>query len=152
MTGPIDNSQHRAARTAGIAYVLSFVLVVGVNFGIFGRLLVGDPGQIARAVIANATVFRIGLVGQLLYSVGVVVVSAALYIVLGPVDRLLALLAGVGRLVHAFTWLLVSLNLLTALRLLGQPDYAHALPPDQLAALARLDLSGFDQYYVGLLF
>ena len=43
------------------------------------------------------------------------------------------------------------LNLFTALRLLSHPEYA-GIPSDQLPVLARLFLSGFDQYYVGLLF
>jgi hypothetical protein len=68
------------------------------------------------------------------------------------VDHVLALLATLGRLVHGITWLVISLNILTALRLLLNPDYAGSLPPEQLAVLARLYLSGFEQYYVGLLF
>ena len=45
----------------------------------------------------------------------------------------------------------MALNHFTALRLLSRPEYA-GIPADQLPVLARLYLSGFDQYYVGLLF
>jgi hypothetical protein len=72
-------------------------------------------------------------------------------VALRAVDPLLALLAALGRLAHAVVWMLISLNLFAALRLLGQPEHA-AVPPDQRAALARLLLSGFDPYYVALLF
>ena len=152
MIGSIDGLQRRSARVAGAVYLVSFATVVVVNFGVLGPLLDGDPAHIARSVLEHETRFRVGLVGQLLYCIGVLVVTGALYIVLRPVDGFLAVLAAVGRLVHGLSWLLVSLNLLTALRLLTQPVYAHALPPDQLPVLARLYLSGFDQYYVGLLF
>ena len=152
-TSSIDGSQRRAARIAGLACLFSFVSVVSVNFGIFGRLIVGaDPAQTARNILAHETLFRLGIAGDVLYCIAVLVLSAALYIVLKPVDQNLALLAAFGRLTHGLTWLLVTLNLFTALRLLGRPEWTAAFPPEQLAVLSRLYLSGFDQYYVGLLF
>ncbi|MFN8062239.1 MAG: DUF4386 domain-containing protein, partial [Vicinamibacterales bacterium] len=149
---PVDDQQRRSARVAGIIYLASFATVIVVNFGLLAPLLSGDPSHIARNILEENTRFRVGLVGQLLYGIGVLVVTAALYIVLRPVNGLLAVLAALGRVVHGFSWLMVSINLLLALRLLTQPAYAQALPPDQLAALARFYLSGIDQYYVGLLF
>jgi hypothetical protein len=149
----IDGSQRKAARIAGLAFPVSFVTVVAVNFGIFFRLIVvGNPAETARNILAHETLFRIGIAGDLVYCVGVVVLLTALYIVLKPVDQNLALLAAFGRLVHGFTYLLVAINLFTALRLLSGTDYSRAFGPDQLPVLARLYLSGFDQYYVGLLF
>jgi Domain of unknown function (DUF4386) len=50
------------------------------------------------------------------------------------------------------TWVVIALNLFTALRLLSGTDYLQAFGAEQLQALARLHLSGFDTYYVGLLF
>lgn len=133
--------------------MFSFVTVVSVNFGIFERLVVdADPAQTARNILAHETFFRLGLAGNLLYCVGVLVLSAAIYIVLKPVDQNLALLATFGRLVHGLTWLLFTLNLFTGLRLVSRPDYGRAFSPEQLPVVARLYLSGFDQYYVGLLF
>jgi hypothetical protein len=152
-TSAIDGSQRKAARIAALACLISFVTVVAVNFGIFARLIVrGDPAQTARNILAHETLFRIGIAGDVLYCVGVVVLLTALYIVLKPVDQNLALLAAFGRLVHGLTWLLATLNLFTALRLLSGADYSRAFGPNQLPVLARLYLSGFDQYYVGLLF
>src|SRR5574337_62724 len=152
-TSAIDPSQRRAARIAGLAYLFSFVSVVSVYFGILARLILpGDPAQTARNILAHERLFRIGIAGDVVYCVGVVVLLAALYVVLKPVDQNLALLAAFGRLVHGFTWLLVTINLFTGLRLLSDADYSRAFGPDQLPVLARLYLSGFDQYYVGLLF
>lgn len=152
-TSAIDGSQRKAARIAALACLISFVTVVAVNFGIFARLIVrGDPAQTARNILMHERLFRIGVAGDVLYCVGVVVLLTALYVVLKPVDQNLALLAAFGRLVHGLTWLLATLNLFTALRLLSGADYSRAFGPDQLPVLARLYLSGFDQYYVGLLF
>src|SRR5574340_61077 len=114
----IDESQRKAAKIVGLAYPLSFVTVVSVNFGIFERLIVrGNPVETARNILAHERLFRIGIAGDMVYCVGVLVVSAALYVILRRVDQNLALLAAFGRLVHGFTWLLVTINLFTALRL-----------------------------------
>jgi hypothetical protein len=149
----IDESQRTAARIAGFASLISFVTVVAVNFGIFARLIVrGDPAQTARNILAHETLFRVGVAGDMVYCVAVVVLLTALYVILKPVSQNLALLAAFGRLVHGLTWLLATLNLFTVLRLLSDANYSRAFGPDQLPALARLYLSGFDAYYVGLLF
>jgi len=149
----IGESQRTAARIAGIAFPISFATVVAVNFGIFARLIIhGNPPETARNILAHETLFRIGVAGDMIYCVGDVVLLTALYVILKPVSQNLALLAAFGRLVHGLTWLLATLNLFTALRLLSDAEYSRAFGPDQLPALARLYLSGFDAYYVGLLF
>jgi hypothetical protein len=149
----IDESQRTAAKIAGLACPISFVTVVAVNFGIFARLIVSDnPAETTRNILAHETLFRIGVAGDMVYCVGVLVLLTALYVILKPVSQNLALLAAFGRLVHGLTWLLATLNLFTALRLLSHAEYSRAFGPDQLSALARLYLSGFDAYYVGLLF
>jgi hypothetical protein len=88
----------------------------------------------------------------MVYCVGAVVLLTALYVILKPVSQNLALLAAFGRLVHGLTWLLATLSLFTALRLLSDADYSRAFGSEQLPALARLYLSGYDAYYIGLLF
>jgi len=81
-----------------------------------------------------------------------VVLLTALYVILKPVNRNLALLATFWRLVYAVMWVVIALNFFTALRLLSGAEYSRVFGAEQLQALARLHLSGFDAYYVGLLF
>lgn len=152
-TSAIDHSQRKAARIAGLIYVLSLVTVISVTYGIVSPVVTGaDPGQIAQNILAHETLFRAGIAGYLLYCIEVLVLAAALYVVFRTVDPLFALLLALGRLIHGVTWLLITIDRFTALRLLTQTEFADGLPPDQLPVLARLYLSGFDQYYVGLLF
>jgi hypothetical protein len=152
-TSPGGGSLRAAARLAALACLISFVIVIAVNFGIMARLVVnGNPGATARNIVANETLFRIGVAGDLVYCLGVVVMSAALYVILRPVNQTLALLATFFRLIHGLTWLLATLGLFTALRLVTDPDYSRALGADPLGALVRLHLNGFDAYYVGLPF
>jgi len=151
--GSLDKSQRTGARIVGLTFPISFLTVVAVNFGIFGRLIVSDnPAETTRNILTHETLFRIGVAGNMVYCVSVVVLLTALYLILKPVSLNLALLAAFGRLIHSLTWLLVTLNLFTALRLLSDADYSRAFGPDQLATLARLYLSGSDAYYIGLLF
>lgn len=150
----VDDSQRTAARAAGFAYLITFATVVYVNFGIHDRLIVrNNAAETARNILAHEQLFRIGIVGDLIYCLGIVVLLTALYVILRPIDRGLALLAAFLRLVWVLTWLAMILNLFDALRLLSGADYLRALEAEQLQALARLYLgTRFDYYYVGLLF
>ncbi|MBZ5572797.1 MAG: DUF4386 domain-containing protein [Acidobacteriia bacterium] len=149
----IDESQRNAAKVAGLAYLITFATVVYVSFGIHQRLIAGNAAETARNILAHERLFRIGITGYLFYCVGVVVLLAALYVVLEPVNRGLALLAAFWRLVWVLMWLAVTLNLFDALRLLHGANYLQAFEGDRLQALARSYLGATtDYYYVGLLF
>lgn len=150
----VDDSQQMAAKVAGAAYLITFATVVSVNFGIHERLIVAnDAAATARNILAHERLFRVGIVGDLVYCVGVVVLLTALYVVLRPVNRGLAFLAAFWRLVWVLMWLAMSLNLFSALRLLSGADYLRAFEAERLQALARFYIgTGFDYYYVGLLF
>jgi hypothetical protein len=153
-TGAIDESQQRAAKVAGLAYLLTFAIVVYVNFGIHDRLIVaGNAADTARNILAHERLFRVGITGDLVYCAGVVVQLTALYVVLRPVNQGLALLAALWRLVWVLMWLVMTLHLFDALRLLRGDDYLRAFEAERLQSLARLYLgTRFDYYYVGLLF
>jgi len=152
-TGTIEESQSKAAKVAGLAYLVTFATVVYVNFGIHDRLIVRNSAETARNILGHETLFRIGIVGDLIYCAGIVVLLTALYVILRPVSPGLALLAALWRLVWVLMWLVMTLNLFDALRLLSGADYLQAFDPARLQALARLDLgTRFDYYYVGLLF
>ena len=128
--------------------------MVYVNFGIHDRLIVGNnAAETARKILAHERLFRIGIAGDLIYCAGVVVLLTALYVILKPVNQGLALLAAFWRLVWVLMWLVMTLNLFDALRLLRGADYLRAFEAEPSQALARLYLgTRFDYYYVGLLF
>jgi hypothetical protein len=87
-----DASQRSAARIAGIAYLLTFAIVVSANFGIFVRLSVpGDAAATARNILAHEGLFRLYLTCNVLYVAGVAVLLTALYTLLAPVHQSLAL-------------------------------------------------------------
>jgi hypothetical protein len=150
----IDESQRKAARVAGFAYLFTLANVVFAEFRIQERLFVeGNAVETARNIMEHERLFRIGIACDLTYCAGVVVLVTALYVILRPVSRGLALLAAFWRLVYALMWVLMTLNLFDALRLLGGAVYLRVLDAERLQTLARLYLDARgDQYHVGLLF
>jgi len=148
----VDDSQRTAAKVAAFAYLITFAAVVYVNFAIHDRLIVDNAAETARNILAHERLFRVGIVGDLVYCAGVVVLLTALYVILKPVSRGLALLAAFWRLVWVLMWLVMTLHLFDALRLFNGADYLRAFEAER-SALARFYLgTRFDYYYVGLLF
>jgi hypothetical protein len=150
----IDNSQRTAAKVAGFAGLFTMAIVVFANYGLLNPLIVpGNPAETARNIVAHEQSFRITVTCFLIYSAGVVVLLTALYVILKPVNQGLALVGALFRLVFALLWLLTTLNLLGALRLVHGATYLQVFEVDRLQALARLNLAAtFDDYYVGLPF
>jgi hypothetical protein len=153
-TRTIDSSQRTAAKVAGIAGLLAFILVVFGNYVLLEPLVIPrNAADTARNILAHQTQFRVALTCFIAYGIGSVVLLSALYVILAPVNRGLALTGALFRLVFAILWLIAPLNSLAALRLLGDATYLKVFEPDRLQALARVQLAGsFDDYYVGLPF
>lgn len=150
----ITESQLTAARVAGFAFLFAITIVIIANYGISFRLIVpGNAAETARNIMAHELLFRINIACDLIYVVTIVVLLAALYVILEPIHRHLALVAALLRLAFASLWGLAALNMLGALRLLGDAAYLPVFKADQLQTLARLHLAAsFDAYYVGLPF
>jgi hypothetical protein len=150
----IDQSQRKAARVAGLTFLLAIVIVIVANYGINFRLIVpGNAVDTARNIMEHETLFRINIACNLLYFIVIVTLLSALYIILKPVNSILSLVASIFRLIFAFMWGLTAFYSLGALRLLGDAAYLPVFKTDQLQTLARLHLTAsFDGYYVGLPF
>src|SRR5437667_7149685 len=116
-TSMIDNSQRAAAKVAGVAGLLAFALVVFGNYVLLGPLLVPrNAVDTARNILAHETQFRAALICFITYGIGAIVISTALYVVLAPVNRGLALAGALFRVVFVLLWLIAPLNSLAALR------------------------------------
>ncbi len=151
--GAIAN-QRLAARIVGFTLILGFALAVFGEFWLSSPLIVpSDATRTAANILEHETRFRLYAVCNLLYVMDLVVLCAALYGVLKPVNSGIALTATFIRFMYAILWILVVLNLFGALALLGPAPYLKVLAQDQLATLARMQIRvGFDAYYVGLPF
>jgi len=88
--------------------------------------------------MVHERLFRISIACDLIYCVAVVVQLTALYVILKPINRGLALLAAFGRLLYALMWVLMTLNLFSALRLLSGADYLRVFEAERQQTLTRL--------------
>jgi hypothetical protein len=149
-----DKSQRIGAKVAGVSGLVAVVIVVFGNYALLSPLVVpGKAAETAQNFVAHPTQVRLALTCFLAYGISVVVLLAALYVIFRPVDRLLALISAFFRLVFALLWLLTTLNLLGALRLVGNAPYLQGFEVDRLQVLARLQIAAsFDDYYIGLPF
>ncbi len=153
-TSMITKAQRKAAKVAGVSFLITFAVVAFVNFGIIDPLVVDNNAtETARNILANEQLFRIGIAGNLIYCTSLMVLFTALYEILKPINHRLALLGTCWRLIWVLMWLLMTLNLFDALRLVSAGTYLGAVEVEKLQALARFHLAkGVDYYYVGLFF
>src|SRR5258705_13834682 len=105
-TDMIDNSQRTAAKIAGVAGLLAFVLVVFGNYVLLGPLILPrNAADTARNILAHQTQFRLALICFIAYGSGAIILLTALYVILAPVNRGLALAGALFRLVFVMLWL-----------------------------------------------
>jgi len=107
----IDNSQRTAAKVAGFTGLFAVAIVVFANYTLLNSLIVpGNAAATARNLAAHETQARVIAICFLSYSTSVIVLLAALYVILKPLNRGLALIGALFRLVFASLWLLTTLS------------------------------------------
>jgi hypothetical protein len=150
-----DDTQRHAGRIVGVAYLLALPLAIFAQFYVPNRLAISAKGAaVAQNIMEHERLFRLGLAANIAVSVIDIVLIAALYIVLTPVSRHLAVLATLLRTIEtAVLVAAVTINDFDVLRMLGRADYLRSFDVAQLEALARVSLGGHNTgYNVGLFF
>ena len=137
----IDESQRRAAKVVGFAYLLAMAAAVFAESYVRGQLIVsGNAVETARNIMAHERLFRLGIASYLLVAVTDVALITALYVVLKRINEPLAVFAAFLRLIETAMNVVPTLASLDVLRLLSGADYLQAFRADQLQALARLSI------------
>jgi hypothetical protein len=148
-----DDSQRQAARVVGWAYLLALIPAVFAEFYARGRLVAGDAAHTAQNIVSHERLFRLGIASNLVAFAIDVALITALYLVLHPIHRRLALLAMGWGLIETTILVVVTLSDFDVLRLLGGVEYLNAIGTEQRQALARLAISAHGAAYnVGLVF
>ena len=136
------NSIKRTARIAGFLYLVHFVTFFLADNGVHSTAVGSvDFAATARNITTSEWLFRIGFVNYLLTAVFFFLSAWALYVVLKPVNRDLALLFVLLNLGGVAVWCLSPIFEIAALLLLSGADYLKVLQADQLQALAMLSLN-----------
>ncbi len=133
-------SVQRIARIAGFLYLMLFPAAFGLIY-VPSRLFVpGDAAATAGKIMASESLFRLGIVSNLLTSIVHIFVVLALYRLLKPVHKYMASLLVIFGLASVPIWMLSELTQLAALHLLSGADYLKVFTAGQLQALVLLFL------------
>ncbi len=128
------NSINKIARTAGLLYL--FYIVTSVIANLFGKFVFVEAPVTIEHILTHAAQFRIGFVINLFSVVFFLLAAWALYVLLKPVNKDLALLFLLFNVAGFAVWLFSSLCLFASLILLNGTEAIKAFQPDQLQALA----------------
>jgi hypothetical protein len=131
-----DQSPRKTARIAGFLYLMYFLTSIIGNE--FGRFVGVDAPVTVNNIMAHESLFRTGFVISLFSVVFLLLAAWALYVLLKPVNKNLALLFLLLNLGGFVIWCLSVLNLYGSLMLLSGADYLKVFQPDQLQAQATL--------------
>lgn len=135
---PIEPAQRTAAKIVGFLYLFTNATSI-FGFCARGSLFVrGDAVQTVKNIAASERLYRISIVSDLLTFACVIILVSALYVVLKPINRNVALLALFWRLAENFILAVVTLSAFSALALLGGADYLRAFEEKQLQALVYM--------------
>ncbi len=136
-----ETSQRKAARVAGFMFLFALIFIL-LHGAVLSKLIVAE-NVIATAnnIMANELLFRISIIIELIISAVAVVLALALYIILKPVNKNLALLALCLKLAEGIiTTVIAHLNFIV-LQILNGQAYLTVFEPEQLQALVGLFLN-----------
>jgi hypothetical protein len=129
------------ARVAGFGLLLMAILAMFSNFSVLEGLIVPDDGAAtANNIIANEMLFRSGFISFVIVVILDVLVAWALYVLLKPVNKNLAMLAAWFRLVYTAIFGVALSNLLNVLPLLSGANYFTVFTADLLKLYAQVML------------
>jgi hypothetical protein len=122
-----------------------FINATGIFGEVFvrGSLLSGDATQVAQNIISSERLYRLSILSDVVMLTGVLVLIWALYVLLRPVNRDLALLAVLLRMVEIAVSVAATVASLIAVRLLTSAEYLSLFEAGELHALSRLARNAF---------
>lgn len=145
----VDLSQRKAARVAGVLYLLVIVFGVFVELVVRSRIIVpGDAATTASNIMTSEWLFRIGFASDILMILSFLLLPLAFYVLFKPVNKRLALLVVILVSVSVPLMLVNMLIYVSPLVFLSGADYLAVFSAEQLNSLA---MSSFDLYTAGVL-
>jgi hypothetical protein len=143
-----DQSPRKTARMAGLFYLI-FILTTVLATYVRSRLIVsGDAAATANNIVSSQGLFRIGFVTELVSAVFFLLAAWALYVLLKPVNKNLALLFLLLNLGGVAVECINALNLFAALQFLSGANYLNVFQTGQLQAMAMSFLNLYSSGFI----
>jgi len=146
MNAGMGMTLRRAALVAALASFAPLILggVPFAEFYVFARLIVPeDTAETVRNILANRSLFLLGVFAHLITFVADIVLAWALYVLLMPVHRALSLLTAWFRLVYTAVALSALMHLVSAFRLLEDGAFARTFGANLLHAQVEVLIRSF---------
>lgn len=143
------NSIKKTAHMTGILYLAIFFANLFVFLFVSGSLNVaGDATATAENIRASESLYRSGVVSYLIVFLSEIGTTILLYKLLSPVNKTVAMLMMVNRLMQAAVHAVNLINFIFPLILLNGGDYLATFAPAQINSLVLLFT---DAHYYGVL-
>jgi hypothetical protein len=139
----VDQSPRKTARMAGLFYLIFILTTVLATYIRSNIIVFGDVAATANNIVSSQELYRVGFVTELVSAVFFLLAAWALYILLKPVNKNLALLFLLLNLGGVAVECMNTLNLLTALQLLSGASYFNIFPTGQLQVMAMSFLNSY---------
>ena len=137
-----DLSQHKAVTILRILYpIWAVVGLFSIIYVPITLIVVEDAAATASNILANESLFRMGIAGSLITQLIFIFVVLVLYKLFKPVDKNHASLMVIFALVGVPIAMLNTLNRIAALLLLSGVDYLKVFGADQLQTLMMFFLN-----------
>ena len=134
-------SQSKAARLAGLLYLVAMATGLFAEFYVHfpsSLIVYGDPVKTANNILANERLYRIGIANNIITFAIDLVLIWALYILLRPVNRNLALLAVFFRLVETTMACFAIVHSYVAMQFINDADLKNGFDLNQMQGLTIL--------------
>lgn len=134
-------SQYKAGRLAGLLFLAAMATGLFAEFYVhFPSALIvsGDAAKTAGSIMANERLYRIGIANNIFTFAIDVALIWALYVLLRPVNRNLALLAVFFRLVETTIACVAIINSYVAMQFISDADHLKTFDTNQIQALSVL--------------
>jgi hypothetical protein len=143
-----DQSPRKTARMAGLFYLIFILTTVLATYVRSSLIVSGDATATANNIMSSQGLFRIGFLTELVSAVFFVLAAWALYVLLKPVNKNLALLFLLLNLGGVAVECINALNLFAALQFLSGANYLNVFQTGQLQAMAMLSLNSYTSGFV----
>lgn len=125
-----------SGRTAGVVYLMTAVLGILALVVIRKVVVSGDPGATASNMLANESLFRLGIAADIVAGGCYVAVTALFYGLFKPVNKSLSLVAAFLGLTGCVVGIVSGVFLLAPLVFLKNAPYLSVFSGEQLRTLA----------------
>lgn len=141
----VETSPQVYARIGGVLYLIIIAFGLFAEGFVSDKLIVsGDAAATIQNIIASQSLWRTGVIANMIMPLCAVGLLLVEYVLLRPVSKNLVLLAVFFNLVSLSVEAISKLFLVAVMHPLGNADYMKAFDPRQLQALAFLALKSHD--------